>query len=88
MRQGKGGHSVTEPSIVTDTFADGVVDIEIVGSVVRYIFSARHRIAGTETFEHIIVAKIVLPLEAAIDLNAYAREVLGIGHVMVAGGHC
>lgn len=56
--------TAVEPNFVTDTWADGIAVLEVCGpdgSSFRTVYFSWQRIPGTNTFERVVVAKVVRP---------------------------
>jgi hypothetical protein len=56
---------VIEPVIVPDVFASDLLKIEFLGPNVRFVLGVNHY-EGSEV-DHLVVAKVVMPIEAIPD---------------------
>lgn len=70
---------LTEPIAVPDTYVSGLARIEDLGACFRFTYFSTHRplCGGEHDLERVIVARIVMPKDAAAVGMIHAQAALG-----------
>lgn len=71
------GVPLVEPTVIPDTFCTGLGRIESLGSALRFTFFVHQRSVCADGMERVVVARLVLPVEAVTSVAMQALAATG-----------